>query len=278
VEGAALGSRELRFSPEEVKPGTYLFDVGTAGSVALVLQTLALPLALASGPSKVAIAGGTDVRWAPTIGYIQRAYLSFLGRMGCDMGLEVARRGFYPKGGGEVVVALPGSGRLEPMALDARGELEQFNIGIDFAQLPGHVHQRAGEKCKAMLEEHGRVAVETVDWTGRSPGPGVAVCATAAFSGSVLASSAVGERGLPSERLAAQACDELLADFMSGATADIHMADQLLLPMSLAPPGSSFLAREVTAHARTNIAVIERFLGKRFEVENRGRLWRVARA
>src|SRR3954464_10795334 len=40
VEGAALHSRELSFTPGPVKAGEYSFHVGSAGSTTLVLQTV----------------------------------------------------------------------------------------------------------------------------------------------------------------------------------------------------------------------------------------------
>ena len=55
VAGDRVGSTEIRFRPGPVQPGDYLFDIGTAGATALVLQTLLLPLALADGNSSVII-------------------------------------------------------------------------------------------------------------------------------------------------------------------------------------------------------------------------------
>ncbi len=49
VEGAAIGSQELAFDPGPARPGDYRFDIGTAGSTSLVLQTIFLPLALTPG-------------------------------------------------------------------------------------------------------------------------------------------------------------------------------------------------------------------------------------
>ena len=42
VQGAAIGSRELVFSPQTITAGKYHFAVGTAGSATLVLQTFFL--------------------------------------------------------------------------------------------------------------------------------------------------------------------------------------------------------------------------------------------
>ena len=46
----------------------------------------------------------------------------------------------------------------------------------------------------------------------------------------------------------------------SKAVLDEHAADQLLLPLSLAPGDSVFTTPEITAHLRSNAALIEQFL------------------
>lgn len=64
VRGDALGSMTLEFIPGgSAQAGHYTFDVtqaregGSAGAVTLVLQTILLPLALASGNSEVTLRG-----------------------------------------------------------------------------------------------------------------------------------------------------------------------------------------------------------------------------
>ncbi|MBI3592770.1 MAG: RNA 3'-phosphate cyclase, partial [Nitrospirae bacterium] len=61
VTGDHAGSTELLFSPREVKSGEFLFDIGTAGSTLLVLQTLIPSLAFLSKKSRVILKGGTHV-------------------------------------------------------------------------------------------------------------------------------------------------------------------------------------------------------------------------
>src|SRR5437879_3855160 len=59
VAGDRLGSRELEFTPGPVRPGDYAFDIGSAGSTTLVLQTVLPPLMVAADRSTVALTGGT---------------------------------------------------------------------------------------------------------------------------------------------------------------------------------------------------------------------------
>ncbi|HHT9153259.1 MAG TPA: RNA 3'-terminal phosphate cyclase, partial [Candidatus Hypogeohydataceae bacterium YC40] len=76
--GAEVGSSTLTFWPGKIQPGDYHFDIGTAGSVSLVLQTLFLPLAHAPEPSRVEITGGTHVPWSPCFHYLKLQWQEYL--------------------------------------------------------------------------------------------------------------------------------------------------------------------------------------------------------
>ena len=112
VEDAALGSQSLRFAPGGIRGGEYHFDVGTAGSTALVLQAILLPLSQAPGPSQVVLTGGTHVPWSPPAHYAREVWLPVLHGAGVSAHLEILRWGFYPKGGGRLHVAIEGGAKL----------------------------------------------------------------------------------------------------------------------------------------------------------------------
>jgi RNA 3'-phosphate cyclase len=119
VEGLALRWLELTFVPGLVRSGEYEFDVGTAASIALVLQAL-LPAAIASGEAfSFAIHGGTEVRAAPPMDYLGHVLVPLLAKMGARVSIELVRRGYYPRGGGEVRVAVAACSGLQPLALKA---------------------------------------------------------------------------------------------------------------------------------------------------------------
>src|SRR5687768_6494239 len=103
VHGAMLGSTELRFVPQALAHGSHHIDIGSAGSVGLVLQTILPPLLRADGDSRVAISGGTHNMLAPSTSFLQRCFLPQLAAMGADVTLEVERPGLFPSGGGRVV-------------------------------------------------------------------------------------------------------------------------------------------------------------------------------
>src|SRR5436305_4363239 len=102
VDALQIGSSTLAVQPGKIRPGAYSFDVGTAGSVTLVLQAR-IPVATAApSPVRLRVVGGTDVPWSPPADFFARVFLPLLRRVGGRVEVEVMRRGYYPRGGGIV--------------------------------------------------------------------------------------------------------------------------------------------------------------------------------
>lgn len=285
LEGARLGSTTLTFAPRRPpQAGEYRFDVaeqrqgGSAGSVTLVLHTLLLPLAWADGASKVTVRGGTHVAWSPPWEHFARVYLPMLERMGLAARAQIRRYGWYPAGGGEVGVEVDGqAGRtLSPLDLAERGELRRL-VGFSlYAQLPPHVGERQGRRIAEVLGEAGfapHLEVRQV----HAASPGSAVLLLAECQHVVAGFNALGERGKPAERVAEEACADFLRWYGSGAAVEMHLADQLLLPLALAGGSSTFTTCRITQHLLTNAWVVQHFLPVRIEIEgSEGRPGRVA--
>ena len=104
VSGAELGSREVAFHPRGAAPGEYAFNVGSAGSATLVLQTVLPALLSASAPSDLLLEGGTHNPLAPPFEFLDRAFLPLIARMGPRVSATLEARGFYPAGGGRIRV------------------------------------------------------------------------------------------------------------------------------------------------------------------------------
>ncbi|MDD1714549.1 MAG: RNA 3'-terminal phosphate cyclase, partial [Methanoregulaceae archaeon] len=102
VLGNSPGSRTLRFIPGAPRNTDITVDVGTAGSVPLVIQAW-LPVALEHGGS-LEVRGGTEVPRSPTIDYLTEVFIPALGPAAAHVTVAVSRRGYYPAGGGLVRV------------------------------------------------------------------------------------------------------------------------------------------------------------------------------
>ncbi len=267
LEGAALGATEVRFRPGRIGGGDYRFDVGTAGSIALVLQAL-LPVALhADGPCRLTVTGGTDVKMAPPLDYLRLVFLPWIGRMGARVGIESVRHGYYPRGGGAVSLAVTPSRHLAPLVAESPGPLRAIRGVAHVARLPLSIPERMASAARSLLADLGPVHIETkVLDDAEAFGTGGAMVLVAETETSLLGAACVAERGVPAERLGEDAGHALRAELLSGAAADVHAADQLLIYLAQARGGSRIVVRKASLHAQTVMWLIERFLPVRFRV------------
>src|SRR5690606_17204807 len=257
VVGASVGSHELTFSPRRSAFGDFTFSIGTAGSTTLVLQTLLPALFTAPGPSTVLIEGGTHNPKAPTYEFLARAFLPLVERMGPKIRAELLRPGFYPRGGGRLRVEIVPARSLAPLRLENRGELRRLSVDVQLAKLPRYI----GEREIAVLEKTLPVTPDAVRlrFVDDSLSPGNVVSIQCDFEHVTEVFTAVGERGVPAEKVANEAAQALRRYWHSGAVVGEHLADQLLVPLSLAGSGS-FVTSQPTAHTLTNIEVIRHFI------------------
>jgi RNA 3'-terminal phosphate cyclase (ATP) len=278
VEGAELGSQTLVFEPGPVRAGDYAFNVGTAGSCTLVLQTVLPALMLCAEPSRVSLGGGTHNPMAPPFHFLERSFAPLLRRLGVGLDLELRRLGFYPAGGGEVsAVVHPAAAGLQPFDLTDRGPVQEAYAECFAPALPGSV---------AMREL--AVLARALGWSGeqlRTPavrqneGPGNALLATLAHAHVSEVVTVFGEKSVSAEQVAGALVKEVRAHQASEGALGQHLADQWMLPLALAVVAqggeAAFTCTEMTEHATTNIGVIEQFLPVRFDVDSAGACPRV---
>ncbi|MBX3460493.1 MAG: RNA 3'-terminal phosphate cyclase [Planctomycetes bacterium] len=259
VTGDEVGSRDLLFAPQGTFPGKYRFSVGSAGSAALVLQTVLYPLLLADTESFVSIEGGTHNASAPPLDFVQHAFLPLLRRMGADVLHSAERLGFFPAGGGLTHTRITPWGRREPLMLHDRGAVELRAVAY-VASLPDHVAQRELNIVRRHLNVD-RLSIEAP----RTMGPGNALCVYADSDHVTEVVTAFGKRGKAAESVAKEAVREMKDYLKSEAPVGEHLADQLLLPMALGA-GGSFRTLPPSLHTTTNISVIRRFMERRIDV------------
>jgi RNA 3'-terminal phosphate cyclase (ATP) len=269
VVGAGVGSKEIEFWPGTVTPRHFNFVIGTAGSTSLVLQTVlpALLTAPGGGASVVSVEGGTHNTKAPPFDFLERVFVPLLNRMGAKVSLRLERYGFFPAGGGRVVMEVSPVERLAPLELRERGEMKSRRATALVSQLPGHIAQRELEVVREKLgwgPEHTHIR-----GTRESYSPGNAVLIEMESEQVTELFSTIGEVGKSAEAVAGEAVDEAREYLKSGAPVGTHLADQLMLPLALAGSGS-FVTQSLTLHSRTNIETIRRFIDIPIKVEDAG--------
>jgi len=259
VEGLKLGSTDIFFPPKEIKGGRFNIDVGTAGSITLILQSL-IPVAIsADRPVEVYITGGTDVLWSPSIDFLRYVTIPVLRSFGIEIEINLIRRGYYPKGRGLVKAVICPS-ELKGIRIESD---ETAIRGISHSSgLPKHVAQRQLTAAKTSLIEAGLNAeIKLQQSECESTGSGITLWSDH------KGGSALGKRGKPAEKVGFEVAGILISELGSDSSVDRFLSDQLISYMAIASGRSEFSVNRLSRHTRTNMWVTRQFLEVEFEVE-----------
>ena len=264
LRGAAVDSQTLEFSPNAATDVAELtFDIGTAGSTTLVVQTILVPVIVGGRALRATVIGGTHNPMAPPFDFLDRVFVPHLRAMGADVTLELERYGFATgdeaatSDRGRLVVTI-GRGALRPIAIVEASPIASRRAVAITARLPTHVAERelgvvrnrmgfAAAECETREVVDGGPANILMLEIDRGPGSGRELV------------TAFGEKRLRAELVAERACDELAAFLAADVPVGAHLADQLLLPMAVAG-GGRFRSASLSPHATTNIETIGAFL------------------
>jgi len=264
VAGAELGSEAVEFHPGAVRPGSYRFAIGTAGSATLVLQTVLPALLTAAEPTTLVLEGGTHNPFAPPVDFLERSFAPQVARLGARLEIRLERHGFFPAGGGRVALTITPAARLTPFELVARGASRGRRARALVALLSERIGERELGVVRARL---GWEAEQCQVLSIRdSAGPGNALSLELEYEEVTEVLTAFGAKDRSSAAVAEDAVAQLGRYLSTPAPVGEHLADQLLVPLALAG-GGRFVCGEPSSHARTNAEVIERFLPVRIAFE-----------
>jgi RNA 3'-terminal phosphate cyclase (ATP) len=257
--GAELGSREITFTPQSPQAGSYNFDIGSAGSTTLVLQTILPILLRAKAPSVVTIRGGTHNGMAPPVEFLQECFLPVLHRCGIDATIDLHRHGFYPAGGGAITATIHPWQNPTPLDLLERGKFLDRHTEILLANLPFHIAERESQAVKHGLHwSQDEVRCRSVD----AHGPGNAALARLRFANITSVFTAYGEMRKSAETVGQELVRQVRHYLDTEAPVCEHLADQLLLPLAMGA-GGQFRTVKPSLHTQTNATIINTFLGER---------------
>ncbi|NWF52800.1 MAG: RNA 3'-phosphate cyclase [Nitrospirae bacterium] len=266
VHGDSVGSIELIFEPSEIKAGEYVFDIGTAGSVSLLLQALLPPLIFAKDRSSLSLRGGTHVPFSPTFHYINEVFIPSLTRLGIDVEASIDNYGFYPKGGGKVRVEILPAEKIAGINLLRRGEIKNLKGVSGVGKLPLSIAERQKDSALKILASHGvKADIESLAVT--SFGSGTFIFLKAETENCISGFSSLGERGKRAELVGEEVAKSFLDYYSANVCLDTHLADQIVLYLSIAKGESSFTTSEITGHLLTNLWVIKKFLDINYRIE-----------
>lgn len=265
VKGDEKGSVELQFEPAEVRPGEYFFDIGTAGSIPLLLQAILPPLFFASGTCRLTLRGGTHVPFSPPFHYVQEVFLPLLDSMGFKVTSEIERYGFYPKGGGQITVTTFPIQKVHGVQLTKRGEIKRIRGVSGVSGLPVSIAERQKNACLQIISPLNIVGeIDTITVSAFSKG--TFICLKVEGDKCIAGCSSLGARGIRAEVVGETAAREFLDYYETNACLDRHVADQIVTYLAMIKDRSCFTVSRITQHLLTNLWVIERFLTMNSEV------------
>jgi len=274
ITGTTIGSSEVTFSPNTRRSGSFGFNVGTAGSISLVLQALMPVAALAPSDIIIRIRGGTDVKWSPTIDYLQYVTFPLLRKIGYEGTISVNKRGHYPKGGGEVEFKAHPVRRFSPITLLEQGKVIEIGGISHCVKLPLHVAERQKKEAARVLKAAGfekiNIKVDGDSYSRNVLGPGSGITLWAITStGAILGADALGERGKPAEKVGSEVAEKLISQIRSKQALDKHMGDILIPYMAITDGVSEISVSELTLHSLTNIQITQKILGVEFQIKGK---------
>jgi RNA 3'-terminal phosphate cyclase (ATP) len=279
VKGASLGSQELWFEPRKIKGGRVEAEIGTAGSMPMLILTV-LPLCVfSSQPVDVHVTkGGTDVSHSPTINYLRFILLPVLEQIGVKASIEVQKYGYYPKGMGEVRLKVHPHKEISPIKRVEFGKIaDTEGISVCTFLADRKVAERQAKEAERLLAAQSfQSRIEVVnDFSNPMQKGSSLVLWSKTDTGVLLGGDAIGEMHKSSEAVAQEAVKNLLCETWAEATVDVHLADMLIPYMALARGESEYLTRMITDHIESNLWLASTILGVDFKVKKKSGLFRV---
>lgn len=276
VSGDSLGSTELLFKPRTIKGGEFFFDIGTAGSTSLLLQTLIPSLIFLKQKSTLTLKGGTHVPFSPSYNYISEVFAPILRIIGIEISLSIESYGFYPKGGGKIKVEVYPAEEIFPIMIKERGEISYLAGVSGVGNLPLTIAERQKKAAIEKILESGiniPTRIDLLDCPTPGQGTFLFIRPVTELSMqqrkevSLSGFDALGQRGKRAEEVAEEAAREFIDYYFSGAAFDKHLADQIVLYLSLCKEESYFTTHLITNHLITNLYIIKLFTDCKYIVK-----------
>jgi RNA 3'-terminal phosphate cyclase (ATP) len=263
IRGNKKGSKKIVFIPKKIRGGQFTANIGTAGSISLVLQTIMLPSIFSRESVSMRLIGGTDVKWAPPFDYLKHVLIPTLNKMGARFQLNLIRRGYFPEGNGLVLFkTLKQSLPLKPLKLITQGKLERIELFSHCRNLPREVALNQTISAKKVLSKQLDIEIlEKIQVQEGSYGSGSGITIVGLFSNNaVMGASFIGEKNSPAVKVGEEAAKNFLKEFSTGKPVDSFLADQLIPFLAIANGTSKISVSLITEHTLNNIKVVESFL------------------
>ncbi len=257
VTGDKLGSTELKFIPGEIKNSELIEDVKTAGSIALILQVLIPAVSISKKKLSLIVKGGTDVLWSPTMNYTNYVLKEAYSRIGITFDLKIKKRGYFPKGGGEIKLEVYPA-NVKSINFSKR-KIQKLKLKCTFSKISISVIKENVKKIEEEIKKNNfEIDVEIKEEEAIDSGASVLIY-------SIEDNSIFGVDGLFDKKNQKfdLKIEEILDNFFG---VDKNLADMLVVPLSLGSNKTKFEVSEITKHLETNLFVTSKITGCRYGI------------
>jgi RNA 3'-terminal phosphate cyclase (ATP) len=257
VIGAKIGSTELKFIPNNIESLQLVEDVGTAGSISLILQVLIPVIAISQKKLDLKIKGGTDVLWSPSFDYTQHVLREAFSRMGIEFSLELCKRGYYPRGGGEIDLHVKPS-KIKSILLTKR-KTKTVKIICTFSKLlKEDIENEIKEIKEKLVERNFIVNTQIKNQDAINSGASLLIF-------SIDENSINGIDGLYDKKMKSFSVD-LNKFYKNSLGVDENLVDMLVPVASLGPEKTIFHIKSISKHLETNLFVTSKITGCKYGI------------
>ena len=204
------------------------------------------------------IKGGTDVSWSPSMEYTQRVLGETYHRIGIEFSLELIKRGYYPKGQGEIRL------QVYPSYVKSVSFLERKTNSVKlictFSKLSMEKIENEIKEIKTKLESKNFVVeeIEIKNQEAVDSGASLLIYSTDE-------SSIIGIDSLYNKKM--QRFDLDLDEFTENTLGvDKNLADMIIVTASLGQGKTVFRTPEITKHLETNLFVTSKITGCKYGI------------
>ena len=259
VEGLYVNSTSLKFFPSQGLNLDLQEDIGTAGSIPLILQVLAPAVSLMKNSLKLSIIGGTDVPWSPTSDYTKYVLTEALSRIGINFTVDIKKRGYYPKGGGLVETLIQPCTSLNTISLLERKTISA-KLLCTYSHIPKELVEKEVQNAKTILDKNGfdcQISIKEENAFDKG-------CSILIFSHDK--SSVIGSDGIYQKSLTGLGESVAKKFIKSNLGVDLYLSDMLVVPLSLVKETSVYRVEQITKHLETNLFVASKITGCKYGI------------
>ncbi|MFC1754440.1 RNA 3'-terminal phosphate cyclase [Thermoproteota archaeon] len=268
VENLEIGAKWLKFNPTGTFQSSLKLEIGTAGSIPLILSAIVPAASLNGVGCDLEIIGGTDVKWSPTIDYFQFVVLPAFRSIGIHCSLDIIRRGYYPNGGGIIRLYVKPSTKLMPMYMVSKKSSPISALSV-CSNLPRNIAERQLRSALNYLSAQNVSCNESVIDIANAVSPGSSIILySVSRERSFVGADMIGERSKSAENVGIQVAKLFLKEYLSEAPIDMHLGDILVIPLFQADGESNFRVSTITPHLRTNLHVASLMTGRKYSFDS----------